>query len=87
MLYLIAVFKNRSDSIAFLSIMKSYIKDVKIINTPKELNMPCGISVALPLTNAQTVLNMLNRRHFTSFAGIYKMQYSPYGTRIVPFSA
>ena len=67
MFYLIAVFKNRTESLTFLNLMHSYSPYAKIISTPKELLMPCGISVSFPLSDEPFAINILKRRKFSSF--------------------
>lgn len=84
MQYIIAVFKNRTECYSFLSIMKSYTNSAHIINTPKEINMPCGISVAFKLNNFNDAKYILSRRHFSSFSGFYKILQTSTTLRILP---
>lgn len=84
MQYIIAVFKSRTDSYLFLNLMRSYSATVKIVNTPKELNMPCGTSVAFNMNMYNIALSTLNRRHFSSFAGTYRIIQTNNSIKILP---
>lgn len=84
MLYLIAVFKNRTESLTFLNLLHSYSPYGNIISTPKELQMPCGISVSFPLSIEKYAIQILKRRSFSSFVGIYKIQKTNNSIRILP---
>lgn len=84
MQYIIAVFKSRTHCYSFLSIIKSYTKHAQIINTPKELNMPCGISVAFDINHFNSAQYILSRRQFSSFAGFYKITQTQNSIRILP---
>ncbi len=86
MYFLIIVFKNRTDSITFLNIVKSYTKNAKIINTPQELQMPCGISISMPINNENIAIDILRRRHFSSFVGMYKMLQTNFSQKILPYN-
>ena len=86
MFYFIAVFKNRTDSFSFLTLLHSYSPYAKIINTPKELQMPCGISVSFPLKDESYAIGVLKRRNFSSFVGIYKIQKTNNSIRILPIN-
>lgn len=67
----IAVFRARTDTLTFASLLKSYGVSVGIINTPRKLNVSCGISVTFDGAYLQIAENILKRRRFDSFAGIY----------------
>ncbi len=86
MQYALAVFKSRVDCFSFLNILSSYTKHANISNTPKELNMPCGVSVKFPLESSVAALNILSRRHFSSFVGIYKVFTSGASFSITPLN-
>ncbi len=84
MQYIIAVFKSRTESYSFINIMRSYVKNIKIIATPKELNMPCGISVAFDVYNYNIALMLISRRNFSSFSGMYKIIQTHNSIKILP---
>ncbi len=67
----IAVFRARTETLTFASLLKSYGVRVGIINTPRRLNVSCGISVTFESAYLSVAENILKRRKFDSFAGIY----------------
>lgn len=85
MTYLLAIFRNRTDTISCYKILQSYRINCTIINTPKQALVACGISVKLSLTDYNRALDIFKRRKFNSFVGFYKV-YENGSTYIVnPF--
>ena len=70
-MYCLAVFRARTQTITFASILKSYKVPVTIINTPRTLNISCGISAKFPCEYKQIAQDIISRRKFDTFAGIY----------------
>lgn len=71
MKYTLAVFRARTQTIMFANLMKSYNVPVVIINTPRNINVSCGISVKFSSINKPIANNIIARRRFDSFAGFY----------------
>lgn len=71
MKYTLAVFRARTQTIMFANLMKSYNVPVVIINTPRSINVSCGISVKFASINKPIANNIIARRRFDSFAGFY----------------
>lgn len=69
--YCLAVFRARTQTITFANILKSYNVPVVIINTPRTLNISCGISVKFPVAYKETATDVIARRKFDTFAGIF----------------
>jgi len=71
MRYLIAVFRARTETLSLANILRSYNVPFKIVNTPRRLNVSCGISVQFPITARSIAEEILKRRRFDTFAGIF----------------
>ncbi len=71
MKYTLAVFRARTQTIMFANLMKSYNVPIVIINTPRSINVSCGISVKFASINKSIANNIIARRRFDSFAGFY----------------
>lgn len=69
--YLIAVFRARTQTINFANILRNYKIPVLVINTPRNINVSCGISVKFPSIYRNQVEDIINRRNFDTFAGIF----------------
>ncbi|MEG1752047.1 MAG: DUF3343 domain-containing protein [Clostridia bacterium] len=72
--FLLAVFRSRTETISFANILSSYGVNSKIINTPRSINVSCGISVLLQPDAKQIVENILARRKFSTFGGLFKIK-------------
>lgn len=72
---MIVVFRARSQTINFANILKSYRVNCSIINTPRQINVSCGILVKFNYADLRTVEDILARRKFDTFAGIYKLEF------------
>ncbi len=69
--YIIIVFRARTETLSFANILRGYGVPFQIINTPRNLNLSCGISVKIPSNKRDIAEEILRRRKFESFAGIY----------------
>lgn len=68
---LIAVFRSRTQTLAFAQILSSYGIMVSIINTPRTINVACGISAKFPAQFKKEADEIIRRRAFSTFAGFY----------------
>ena len=71
--YMIIVFRARSHTINFANLLQSYKVPCQIVNTPRIVNVSCGISVKFSSLYLKNVQQILSRRYFDTFAGIYKI--------------
>lgn len=69
--YMIAVFRARTETINFASLLRSYGVNVTIINTPRQINVSCGISVKFNPAYKEKAREVISRRKFDTFAGFY----------------
>lgn len=70
-MFYLAVFRARTQTIMFANILKSYGVPVSIVNTPRRLNVSCGISVKFPKLYKNIADGIIERRKFDSFAGFF----------------
>ena len=80
---IIVVFRARSETMNFSMILKSYGVLCQIINTPRVINVSCGISVKLSYSNLSQVEEILQRRKFVSYAGVYRLESNGLNNRVV----
>ncbi|MDD3397618.1 MAG: DUF3343 domain-containing protein [Clostridia bacterium] len=69
--YTLAVFRARTQTILFANLLKSYNIPIIILDTPRDLNISCGISVKFDTINKETAELLIKRRRFDSFAGFF----------------
>lgn len=67
----IAVFRSRTETLNFASLLKSYKINCTIINTPKVINVACGISVKFSKYDENVAKNIIARRGFSTFGGFF----------------
>lgn len=77
MSYLV-VFRARSETMKFASLISSYGIRARIVNTPRQITVACGISAKIEATALEIAKNIINRRQFYTFAGIYKVENDNY---------
>jgi len=71
MFYLI-VFRARSETMKFYSLISSYGVKSEIVNTPRQISVACGVSLKISSQDVSVAKEILNRRQFNTFAGIYQ---------------
>ncbi|MBE7082675.1 MAG: DUF3343 domain-containing protein [Clostridiales bacterium] len=69
---MLAVFRSKTETLNFASILRSYRVPCTIVNTPRSINVSCGISVLFDNKNEQIAKNIISRRGFSTFAGFYE---------------
>lgn len=67
----LAVFRARTQTLIFANLLNSYHVPTTIINTPRNINVSCGISVKFAIQYKKIADDIMARRKFDSFAGFY----------------
>ena len=70
-MYYVAVFRARTQTLTFASLLRSYGANVEIINTPRNLNISCGISARFSANFLPIAKSIISRRTFDTFAGFF----------------
>jgi len=71
MTYFLVVFRSRAETMKFASLLNSYSLPVSIVSTPRQISVSCGISAKIDASSLDVAKNILMRRQFYTFAGIY----------------
>lgn len=69
--YLVVAFRSRANVFAFYEFLKQNRIECEIINTPKEANVGCGLSVKTPTFQYANVKMTINRLNLKNFAGVF----------------
>ncbi len=70
---ILAVFRSRTETLTFASLLRSYRVPCSVVNTPRSINVSCGISVKFEAGYADDAKKILSRRSFSTFAGFYNI--------------
>ena len=74
MTYILAIFRSRAQAIDCNVRLKSMGVASELINTPKEANIGCGLSIKLPHVMAERAKTIIKRANYSAFYGFYVMQ-------------
>ncbi len=80
MRYCIAVFASRTQVYEFADILLSGGINARVINTPAEARIGCGVSAKFPYINYPYAKGIAKR--FSSFRGFYLLEDTPRGMRV-----
>lgn len=72
-MYYIVVFRSKTHTYAFNSLLKSYRIFSEVVETPRQANVSCGLSVKIPFSALSLAKSILFRRTFSSFVGIFEV--------------
>ena len=76
---MLAVFKSRSETLGFVSLLRTSGVPASAMATPKEAGVGCGLSVRFDDVFLARVRGALAKRRFSSFAGFMKKFNYGYG--------
>ena len=68
---IIAVFNNRNNSMQFASILKRMGVNSRVVSTPRELSVSCGVSVIVRYKNLKEVRFVINRYGYLGKVKLY----------------
>ena len=78
MTYFVVVFRSRSETMKFANILNSYGFKTAFVSTPRKISVSCGISAKIEAKALQISKEILKRRQFYTFGGIYYSQGEDY---------
>ena len=70
---MLAVFRSRTETLNFASILRSYGVLCNVVNTPRSINSSCGISVQFQSIYKTKAMEIISRRAFSTFAGFFNV--------------
>lgn len=70
---LLAIFRSRSQAMDCYFKMKANNLSVKLINTPKEANVGCGLSLKIPSSSAGRAKSLISKARYSAFYGFMKI--------------
>ncbi len=70
------VFRSRAEAIRYFELLKTYNISSKVINTPSEVKVGCGLSIKMFSKDMQMAKIVLERGRFSSQVGFYYFSQS-----------
>jgi len=70
----LAVFRSRAQAVDCNSRLRMNGIPTNLINTPKEANVGCGLSVKIPQNMLMRARVIISGGHYSAFYGFYTMQ-------------
>ena len=71
---ILAVFRSRSQAIDCNARLKTAGVAASLVNTPKEANIGCGLSVKFQLNMLSRVRIVVKRGNYSAFYGFFRIQ-------------
>ena len=79
----VAVFKSRTQVMSFVEFMKSQGVQFKLIATPKEAHVGCGVSAEFPQIKLNLAKHVVNSIGFSAFVGFFLIEKHGTHTTVV----
>ncbi len=77
--YGVAAFRSRSQVFMFENALRREGLPVRIVSTPREVAMGCGLSVRFRMEDLQTVMRVLRQVNTTNLIGLYRVEFTGSG--------
>lgn len=71
----LAVFRSRSQAIDCANKLKSFNVPAGLINTPKQANIGCGLSVKIPVNYMKKAKAIIAHSAYSAFYGYLKFDF------------
>ena len=76
MTYILAIFRSRSQAVDCNIRLKSRGVASELINTPKEANIGCGLSLRIPHAAGKRAETIIKKANYSAFYGFFVVQYT-----------
>ena len=70
---IIAVFQNRSHTMSFASHLKRLGARCRVVDTPRELSVSCGVSVVFSSKNLKQARFILSSTNLNTLIGVFEI--------------
>lgn len=72
---MLAIFRSRSQAIDCMNKMRALNIPAQLINTPKEANVGCGLSIKFSAAAASRAKNVIAKMSYSSFYGYMRIDF------------
>lgn len=80
--YGIAAYRSRQQVLMLESALRREGVNVKIVTTPREVSMGCGLSARFELSDAPHVARTVRRMNTGNLIGLYRVEYANGRTKL-----
>ena len=80
---ILIVFRARSETMNFAMLLRSYKISCQVVNTPRVINVSCGVSVKTSIAYLDQIDNILQRRKFSSYGGVYQIEQQGVRSKVI----
>ena len=84
-IYGVAAFRSRQQVLRFEQMLRKDGVPVRVVSTPRDISMGCGLSVRFPVEDAETVRRVARMHDTVNLIGIYRAEYEGGRLRLTPF--
>ncbi len=81
--FIVVAFRSRTQSLHFKRLLTPMGVEGEIISTPIEISIGCGISVKMEQRDLNAVKNLLYQKQFSSFVGVYLVEFNGMRYRVL----
>lgn len=85
--YGIAAYRSRQQVLMLESALRREGVNVKIVTTPREVSMGCGLSARFELSDAPHVARTVRRMNTGNLIRLYRVEYANGRTKLSPLRA
>ena len=85
--YGIAAYRSCQQVLMLESALRREGVNVKIVTTPREVSMGCGLSARFELSDAPHVARTVRRMNTGNLIGLYRVEYANGRTKLSPLRA
>ena len=85
--YGIAAYRSRQQVLMLESALRREGVNVKIVTTPREVSMGCGLSARFELSDAPHVARTVRRMNTGNLIGLYRVEYANGRIKLSPLRA
>ena len=82
--YGVAAFRSRQQVLRFEAALKRQGVPARVVTTPREIAMGCGLSVRFPMEDLRDVRRALLAQNTGNLIGLYRVEYDGGRLRIAP---
>ena len=82
--YGVAAFRSRQQVLRFEQVLRREGIPVRVVSTPRDISMGCGLSVRFPIEEVSRVQRVLKMNNPGNLIGIYRAEYDGARLRVTP---
>ena len=82
--YGVAAFRSRQQVLRFEQVLRREGVPVRVVSTPRDISMGCGLSVRFPVEDAERVKRAARMYDTGNLIGIYRAEYEGGRLKVTP---